>query len=135
MPNPSPARFDLNYAIKQSACLGESCVGTPDLDALDIWVRIKELATIAGAPDYSSNLTQLSKDAALWIQADSNTIQRVGVWQDLQNANGGGAGLGNDLKAILKQAKCLRVACIGKSKARGLKAYLKAYLNAYGAPE
>lgn len=105
-----------------------------DRDAVDIYVRIRNLQAVGGT-DYRTNLTQLKKDAALWMQQSSDTLHAISTWIDILNANDNGAGLSTDPRSLLTSAKCLGADCLGKEQTRGIKDFLKCAINTLGKPD
>lgn len=124
---------NINSLIQSSKCLSAACMADPDRSAIDIYVRVANLAA-SGGTDYRNNLTKLLKDSVQW-QKSAETLRAVSLWMDILNANDNGAGLSTNPKVLLSAARCMRASCLGKEQTRGIKEFLKCSINAQGKPD
>ena len=115
---------DLNALLGATACFQDKCMAQSDRDAVKIYARIKNLAALGGT-DYSSDLTQLMDDAALWRLRSPDELAAVDVYITLQNAINNGASIDTAVSALATAIKCLKGQCVGTADAQGLLAYLK----------
>jgi len=125
---------NLNTLIQSAKCLSDICVSQSDRDAINIYVRVANLAA-SGGTDYRSNLSGLLKDSILWQKQSCDTLKAVSLWFDILNANDNGAGISTDPKVLLAAAKCMRGTCLGKEETRGVLDFLKCSINQLGKPD
>lgn len=125
---------NLNQILRNSACFGDNCMSKTDRKAIDIYLKIKNLQA-SGGTNYSSNLSGLMKDSRLWQLRSSDTLERVDLWIDMQNAVFNGAVINQNANALATAAKCIRGACLGPDQMRGVSAFLKCALNTLDQPD
>lgn len=127
---------DLNTLIRESACLRDLCMSQSDRDALDIYVRILNLAAIGGT-DYSvsGGLTRLMQDSAGWQRRACDEIKAIDLYIDMENAIENGASFPPSQSALEQAVVCLTGKCLGKEQTRGILSYLKCQINSSGKPD
>lgn len=127
---------DLNTLIHDSACLRDLCLGQPDRDAVDIYVRILNLAAIGGT-DYSvsGGLTRLLADSRAWQLRACDELKAIDLYIDIENAIDNGASFPPSQAALAQAVSCLGGKCIGKEQARGVLSFLKCAINSLGKPD
>lgn len=117
---------------KASACLGPLCLGPDDREAIDVFVRVQELAAIGGT-DYRNNLAQLVKDTKGYGKLDEDTRRRIALQLDIYNAINKGATFDSTINGLKVGAKCYL--CLPWEQRRNIKLFLKCQLNKLSAPE
>lgn len=124
---------DLGTLIHESACLRDLCMSQSDRDAVDIYVRILNLAAIGGT-DYSvsGGLTKLMADSAAWRKRACDEIKAIDLFIDIENAIDNGASFPPNSAALAQAVTCLSGKCLGKEDTRGMLSYLKCSINQLG---
>jgi hypothetical protein len=131
---PADYKSNLNALKVASTCFLPQCLGGEDRLAIQLHIRMKNLAVVAGGVNYS--LKTLESAAAQWLHnLSEDERQSVALYLDLQNAIGAGAQFtsGTGINGLKKDAKC--IACLGIEAKRNLLLYLKWKLNTLGEPE
>jgi hypothetical protein len=112
------------------------CMGEQDRLAIEIYLRMKELAVAPGGVNY--NLKSAKVAAAQWLQSLSrDERQAIGLYIDWQNAIYNGAQL---TAAEQTSANALRISArmgegLGAELQRNLLLFLKWKLNSLDEPE
>ncbi len=122
---------DLNTLIHESQCFLETCASDDIRDAVDLYVRIANLAAIGGT-DYTSDLAQLLVDAKAWQVLAKNQRDTIELYIDIQNAIDNGAVIG-PTPAAAQSVSC--ILCIGKEFRKAILSYLKCQINTLGRPD
>lgn len=124
----------LNALKSASACFLPQCLGEEDRLAIEIIVRMRELAVVPGGTNY--NLATLEVAAKQWLHSLSkDERQALSLYLDLQNAMTEGAQFpyGTSINGLKRDAKC--ALCLGTEAKRNLILFLKWKLNTLNEPE
>lgn len=127
---------DINQLLTDSKCISGHCVSGAEWDAVDIAVRVANLAALAaseGGEDYTGDLTRLLTDARSWMALNCGTRKQVDLWMDIINAMAHGAPEPVDLDTFLASVSCYR--CLGYETRKNLLLYLKCRINSLTWPD
>lgn len=123
---------DVNTLLADSKCFTEPCMSEPEREAIELLVRVLNLAAVGGA-DYTNDLTQLQIDAKDWQTIFCNQRKAMELFIDIQNAIDNGASFDSSANALRTAAKCYE--CLGKEQKKRLMSFLKCAINTLGEPD
>lgn len=123
---------DANDLLNSAKCLMDQCMGQEERDAIDIYLRVQNLAAIGGA-DYTDDLNALLQAAKEWQALAPNQRKAIDLWIDMQNAIDNGASIDQDPNALAAAAKCYL--CLGEDTKKALQSFLKCAINTLGEPD
>jgi hypothetical protein len=123
---------DPNVLLTQAKCFLPACIGPDDREAIEIYVRVAELAAVGGT-DYRTNLAKLLVDAKGWQALVEDHRRAVTLWIDVLNATNNGATIATDINSLRTGSKCYL--CLGWETKKALKLFLKCQLNKLDQPE
>lgn len=123
---------DVATLVALSKCFMDPCLSDDDREAIEIYLRVQNLAAIGGA-DYTSDLNALLTDSKQYQTLSRIHRSAIALYIDMQNAVDNGASIGQDVNALKAAAKCYE--CIGDELKKQVLAYLKCQINALGKPD
>ncbi len=125
---------DPNALAAAASCFGPNCCGPDDRRAIDLHVRIQELAAIGGI-DYRgmTGHAKLAVDTKGWLRLDEDTRRQITLLLDIDNALKKGAVFPTDINSLKSAARCYL--CTPWEQRQAMLLYLKCQLNSVGAPE
>lgn len=126
---------NINELLAASTCF-QWCVEDEDREAVKLFIRILDLAVVAGGEDYrgKDGLAALLLAAKSWLgplTLNAANREAVAIYLDLQNAIADGATAPTD--EVLAAIGCYR--CLDPETKRNLLLYLKCRLNSLGEAE
>lgn len=123
---------DVNALLKDAACFLEWCMSDQQRLAIEIYLRVKNLAA-SGGTDYSSDLNKLLQDSKVYQALSANQRKAINLWIDMQNAVDNGASINQNVNALAKAAKCYE--CLGIETKKNVLEFLKCSINTLGKPD
>jgi hypothetical protein len=123
---------DVKSLLANSKCFEETCMGEEERDAVELYLRVEELAAYGG-PNYRSNLTALGIAGKQYQILSKNQRQAIALATDLANTVANGSTIKQSVAALKAGAKCYE--CIPKETRRNLLLFLKCSLNSIGRSE
>lgn len=121
-----------NSLAAAAACFGPSCTGPDMREAIDVYVRVQELAAVGGT-DYRTNLAKLAVDTKGWLRLDEDTRRQITLLLDVDNALKKGAVFASDINSLQTASRCYL--CLPWEQRKAIKLFLKCQLNTLGQPE
>ena len=124
---------DPNDLVVASRCFIEPCASDAERQAIDILIRVKDLAAVGGT-DYSDP-TALQAAFAGFNRLTKIERNAIALYLDLQNAITDGAVFpsGTDINGLKKDARCFL--CIPKERRKQMLLALKCALNSLDEAE
>ena len=123
---------DLNTLLANSRCFLENCLSEEEREAIELYVRVQNLAAAGGA-DYRTDLTALQNAAKEWQVLFCTQRKAISLYIDIQNSIANGASFDQDVNSLKAAAKCYE--CLGKEWKKNLLEFLKCAINSLGEPD
>jgi hypothetical protein len=129
-----PATFtcDVNQLLADAACFEPGCMGKPQREAIEMYLRVKNLAAIGGT-DYSVNLNALLTAAKSYQVLACSQREAIKTWITLQNAINDGAVVSSNANDLLAAAACY--ICLGEETRKNTLEFLTCSINTEKAPD
>lgn len=123
---------DVNTLLANSKCFTEPCISEDEREAIELFVRVENLAAIGGT-DYRNSLTQLQIDAKDWQTIFPNQRKAMELFMDVENAIDNGASFSTNINDLKNSARCYE--CLGHEQKKRLMSFLKCAINTLGKPD
>jgi hypothetical protein len=121
---------DVPTLVAASTAFLEPNMGESERDAIDLYIRVANLAAASGA-DYTGDINALLTAAAGWKVLDCNQRKAISLYIDMQNAVNNGAILSQ--ATVLENFRCYQ--CIGTETRKQVLEFLKCAINNLGKPD
>lgn len=122
----------VNTLLARAACFEKNCLSEVDINAIEIYARIKNLAA-SGGTDYSSNLNALLKDSKEYQMLPKDQRRAISLLISIDNANDDGASVSYDPNVLKSNAKCFE--CLGIELQFQILLYLRCALAKLDKPD
>lgn len=106
----STTSCDVNTLIARAKCFEKPCLGEIDLNAMEIFARVENLAA-SGGTNYASDLNKLLTDAKQYQALPKDQRRAINLVLSIDNANDDGASVSYDPNVLQSLAKCYK--CLG----------------------
>jgi hypothetical protein len=101
---------DVNTLLARAACFEKPCLGEIDLNAMEIYARVQNLAA-SGGTDYSASLNALLQASKQYQTLPKDQRRAINLVLSIDNANDDGAPVSYDPNVLESNAKCFK--CLG----------------------
>jgi len=100
----------VNTLLSRAACFEKNCLGEIDINAIEIYARVKNLAA-SGGTDYSASLNALLQASKEYQMLPKDQRRAINLVLSIDNANDNGATVSYDPNVLKANAKCFE--CLG----------------------
>jgi hypothetical protein len=122
----------VNTLLARSKCFQKPCLGEIDLNAMEIYARVKNLAA-SGGTDYSASLHTLLVDSKEYQALPKDQRRAINLLLTIDNANDDGASVSYDPNVLESNAKCFK--CLGIELQVQLLLFLRCQLAKLNKPD
>jgi hypothetical protein len=122
----------VNTLLARAKCFEKNCLGEIDLNAMEIYARVKNLAA-SGGTDYSANLNALLVDSKQYQMLPKDQRRAINLVLSIDNANDDGAVVSYDPNVLKANAKCFE--CLGVELQYQVLLYLRCSLAKLDKPD
>lgn len=122
----------VNTLLARSKCFQKPCLGEIDLNAMEIYARVKNLQAVGGT-DYSASLNALLVDSKEYQALPKDQRQAINLLLSIDNAIDDGASVSYDPNVLKSNAKCYE--CLGVELQRQVLLFLRCSLAKLNKPD
>lgn len=94
---------DINALLNRAKCYEKQCLGPQDIEGIEIYARIQNLAA-SGGPDYRSNMDALFQAAKQYQVIPCDQRKAIDLLLTIDNANDNGASVSYDPNVLKKNS-------------------------------